>query len=90
MTRSKDKDEPTLLSPFEAVFRDVLDTYGQTRNQIFKLEKWDYQSVFDPVIKSRFAGDASGGKWAIPGFTWEFPGAREQSVRPLVFSSDTC
>lgn len=56
MTKSKDQD--TLLSPFEAVFRDVLDYYSQTRSQIFKLEKWDYHNVFDHVIKSRFAGDA--------------------------------
>ncbi len=58
MTKSKDKDEATLLSPFEAVFRDVLEYYSQTRSQVFKLEKWEYQSVFDHVIKSRFAGDA--------------------------------
>jgi diguanylate cyclase (GGDEF)-like protein len=58
MTKSKDPKEVTLLSPFESVFRDVLEYYSQTRSQIFKLEKWDYQAVFDHVIKSRFAGDA--------------------------------
>lgn len=58
MTKSKDQNEVTLLSPFEAVFRDVLDYYSQTRSQIFKLEKWEYQAVFENVIKSRFAGDA--------------------------------
>jgi diguanylate cyclase (GGDEF)-like protein len=58
MTKSKDPKEVTLLSPFESVFRDVLEYYSQTRSQIFKLEKWDYQTVFDHVIKSRFAGDA--------------------------------
>ncbi|MDQ3233216.1 MAG: GGDEF domain-containing protein, partial [Pseudobdellovibrionaceae bacterium] len=47
-----------LLSPFEAVFRDVLDYYSQTRSQIFKLDKWDYRNVFENVIKARFGGDA--------------------------------
>jgi len=58
MIRKKDQDEATLLSPFEAVFRDVLDYYSQTRSQIFKLEKWDYKVVFENVIKARFGGDA--------------------------------
>jgi diguanylate cyclase len=58
MTKSKDQDESILLSPFEALFRDVLDYYSQTRNQIFKLEKWEYKTVFENVIKARFGGDA--------------------------------
>ncbi|WP_141734341.1 GGDEF domain-containing protein [Oligoflexus tunisiensis] len=58
MSKSKDQDESILLSPFEALFRDVLDYYSQTRNQIFKLEKWEYKTVFENVIKARFGGDA--------------------------------
>lgn len=56
--RGKDKEEAPLLSPFEAVFHDVLEYYSHTRNQIFKLEKWDFKGVFESVIKARFGGDA--------------------------------
>ncbi len=65
MHRKKGQDDSsevagtsTLLSPFEAVFRDILECYSATRQQLFKLEKWDYRAIFENVVKARFGGDA--------------------------------
>jgi|GEM_PF-523303 len=57
-TPSAAPEEAPLLSPFEAVFNDVLDYYSSTLQQLFQLEKWDYKIPFHNVLKARFGGDA--------------------------------